>query len=79
MIAAESNAMTVDGLTQLIPHSLTLQQQQQQEYAVSGTGPASMPWAIRQGLMHASYPPPSIEVRQQSKFCLITQNNNEIL
>lgn len=67
MIAAETNAMTVDAITQLIPHSLALQQQQQQQdFAMSGTGPASMPWAIRQGLMHTSYPPPSIEVGRQS-------------
>lgn len=69
MIAAESNAMTVDGITQLMPHSLSLQQQQQQQqdFAMSGTGPASMPWAIRQGLMHASYPPPSIEVKKSPR------------
>lgn len=55
MLPPDSNLaspMTVDGITQMIPHGLSLNH----DFQLSG------PWAVRHGMMHASYPPPSLEV-----------------
>lgn len=55
MLPPDSNLaspMTVDGITQMIPHGLSLNH----DFPLSG------PWAVRHGMMHASYPPPSLEV-----------------
>ncbi|XP_037033314.1 alpha-protein kinase 1 isoform X2 [Bradysia coprophila] len=59
MLPPDSNLtspMTVDGITQMIPHGLSLNH----DFALSG------PWGVRHGMMHASYPPPSLEAMSMS-------------
>lgn len=46
----------VDGVTQMMPHSLSMPQ----EFSV--VPPNAITWTLRHNLMHASYPPPSLEV-----------------
>ena len=78
MITADTTTMTVDGITQMLPHSLTVPPDFTMVSGSGGNGnsggsnqggPNSIPWNIRQNIMHASYPPPSFEVKM---------NNNNI-
>lgn len=51
-----TGAMSVESLAQIIPQSLNFQSN-------TSVGLNAQPWALRHGIMHASYPTPSIEVR----------------
>lgn len=61
---SDPSAMTVEGITQLMPHALALQPEFVTGSATGASNRMQQPpsWPVRHGLMHASYPPPSIEV-----------------